>query len=261
MSSSYQGRHYAGRRAALEPSCAPPPCLQLELRPADSGSGGARGDRDGCDGGGVGHPRRRPSTSPGASRRSPSPSRRRTRPPTPTSRSAVRPPRCRPPHSRAASRPSSGPPATRSARRPPPRRARQGRARGQALGPAHPHLEHHVGLRLALGHDPRRHRPRGADRHAALRDVQGRGHRLVLRLELRQQLEIKYWDGSISWYGHLSKRLVSEGQHRHAGRPRRARRQHRPLVRVAPALRDAGEHGERQPDRPDPLAEEEGLLG
>ena len=26
------------------------------------------------------------------------------------------------------------------------------------------------------------------------------------------KLEIKYWDGSISWYGHLSKLLVSEGQ-------------------------------------------------
>jgi murein DD-endopeptidase MepM/ murein hydrolase activator NlpD len=26
------------------------------------------------------------------------------------------------------------------------------------------------------------------------------------------KLEIRYWDGSISWYGHLSKRLVSEGQ-------------------------------------------------
>ena len=25
------------------------------------------------------------------------------------------------------------------------------------------------------------------------------------------KLEIKYWDGSVSWYGHLSKRLVSDG--------------------------------------------------
>ena len=26
------------------------------------------------------------------------------------------------------------------------------------------------------------------------------------------KVEIQYWDGSISWYGHMSKRVVSEGQ-------------------------------------------------
>ena len=69
------------------------------------------------------------------------------------------------------------------------------------------------------------------------------------------KLEIKYWDGSISWYGHLSKRIAQKGDTVRPGE----------LVgRVgntghsfgSPALRDA-EAADRQgpPDRPARLAQ------
>ena len=45
------------------------------------------------------------------------------------------------------------------------------------------------------------------------------------------KVEIRYWDGTVSWYGHMS-RPTSHGRHRHAGRPGRPRGQHRSLLRV-----------------------------
>ena len=102
----------------------------------------------------------------------------------PTSPSVARPRRSRPPPSRAATSRPPARPAPPSARPPPRPKAEPCR---QALGAPDPHLEHHLRLRLALGQDPRRHRPRRHHRHPDLRDVQGRGHRLVLRLQLRQQ--------------------------------------------------------------------------
>ena len=53
------------------------------------------------------------------------------------------------------------------------------------------------------------------------------------------KIEIRYWDGSISWYGHLSKRIAQKGDTVLPGELVGRGRQHRSLVRFAPALRDA----------------------
>ena len=187
-SSSYQGRHYGGRHRVQYPSCPSAPSVQLELRAAHRGSRGARGDRDRSDASctprrAAADPRARPAPRPPW----PAPSRSPTRPWSPTSPSAVT----------AASIQTAALPGPQRAGRPRGRRAaptaqgRRARPRPSArrkrwVRPIHTwHITSGFGWRW--GKTARRHRPRRRHRHPDLRDVQGRRHRLVLRLELRQQ--------------------------------------------------------------------------
>ena len=183
-SSSYQGRHYGGRHRvqtrrarlprAFSSSFVLPTAAAAALVVTATGATVVADAATPLD------PRPRAAARP----RWPAPSRSPTRPWSPTSRQ----------RRQAASMQTAalaGPRRGGSPRRPHAQRKAaaegQGRARGQALGAPDPHLAHHLRLRLALGQDPRRHRPRRPHRHPDLRDVQGRRHRLVLRLELRQQ--------------------------------------------------------------------------
>ena len=69
------------------------------------------------------------------------------------------------------------------------------------------------------------------------------------------KVEIQYWDGTVSWFAHNSKLLVTQGRER---RPRRGRvtvRQHRPLDRPPRARRDPPQR--RLPGPADPVAQED----
>ena len=66
------------------------------------------------------------------------------------------------------------------------------------------------------------------------------------------KIEIRHWDGTCSWYGHLSKIDVKVGQKVDPGGADRAGRQHRPLDRTAPAPGDPP--ARRRPGRPAALA-------
>ncbi len=71
------------------------------------------------------------------------------------------------------------------------------------------------------------------------------------------KVEIRYWDGTVSWYGHLSRISVYEGQTVMPGQFVGDGGQHRPLVRVPPPPRDPPVR-RRQPHQPLPLAQGQG---
>ena len=237
-------------------SCPPAPSVQLELRAAHRGGRGARGDRDRSDRRRVATPvspatleLRRHADRHGAHRAG----RGRGDGHRPR-RSVARPPRSRPPPSRAAS-------SSASARRPRPPSARPAAAKAKAEREGKrwvqpdPHLARHLRLRLALGQDPRRHRPRRHHRHPALRHVQGHGHRRRTHARATAtRSRSATGTAPISWYGHMSKRIAQRARPSCRATLVGAGRQHRPLHRPAPAPRDPPERATDSPIDPMPLA-------
>ena len=62
------------------------------------------------------------------------------------------------------------------------------------------------------------------------------------------KVEIRYWDGTVSCYGHMDRVTAHVGQKVAPRQPRRLLRQHRPLDRPAPAPGDPP--GRPRPGRP-----------
>ena len=231
---------------ATASSHAVPVCPERSARASccPRGGRGARGDRHRRSD--VVHPadprpldarRARPDRH-GAHRASP----RTTRWP-PTSRSVGRPRRSRPPPCRAA--PSARPARPGRASRPAQGRCAKAKAdaRGQALGAARSgtgHITSGFGWRWGKTHDGIDFG--AADRHAGSYAMsKGMVICRVCELGFGNKVEIRYWDGPISWYGHMSKRIAQKGDTVMPGRARRAGRQHRALVRPAPAPGDPAE--------------------
>ena len=229
------GAHIVGRRTPRARSAAPATSLTASGRrnrgsPSHATSSSAPGATAPGASGSPG-PLLAPPTAAGPTSWTPPtpPTARRPRPtpPPPRQRPTPRPLRPR-------IRPRPTPPRKQKA--PPPLRPRAGH---REVGPAdrrrHP-LTSGFGMRwgrMHAGNDfaapvgtPRRG---DVDRHRDLRRRQaGYGNKV----------EIRYWDGTVSYFGHMDRVTATRGPEGRPGRARRLLRQHRPLDRPAPAPGD-----------------------